>query len=87
MTTTTHLEHHLPSTRTAAALAGAALLAAGAGYGVANLVLDDPTIGAPVSRIGGSSDSTFNDVDRYPGFDPEKFAGTDREERAIQHRG
>jgi hypothetical protein len=86
MTTTTHLGHHLPSTRTAVALAAAVLLAAGAGYGVADVLLDDPRISAPASQIGGS-DSTYNDVDRYPGFDPEKFAGTTREERALQHRG
>jgi hypothetical protein len=86
MTTTTHPGHHIPSTRTAVALAAAALLAAGTGYGVANVLLDDPLISAPASQIGGN-DSTFNDVDRYPGFDPEKFAGTTREERALQHRG
>jgi hypothetical protein len=62
------------------------MLAVAAGFGIANLVLDDPRIGDPTSQIGGVPDTTYNDVDRYPGFDPNGFAGTDREERALQHR-
>lgn len=83
-TTTAHAGHHITPTTMAAALAGA-LLAAAAGFGIANVVLEDAQIVAPTTSIGGSVPSE-TDVNRYPGFDPNGFAGTDREERSFQHR-
>jgi hypothetical protein len=67
----------------ALALAGLAV-AAGAGFGIAAVVLDDPAVLG--TSVVGTNDDTTNDIDRYPGFDPDGFAGTDREERSFQHR-
>lgn len=83
-TTTAHAGHHINPTMIGAAFAGA-LLAAGAGFGIANVVLDDVQVGAPASSIGSDVMSEY-DVDRYPGFDPNGYAGTDREDRSLQHR-
>lgn len=78
---TAHPGHHISLTTAGTALAGA-LLAAAAGYGVAALVLDD----APMPVPTGVFEENPNDLDRYYGFDPNGFAGTDREERSLQHR-
>jgi hypothetical protein len=76
---TAHLGHHTSTKTVAAAIAGA-VLAVGAGYGVAALVLDEaPAIQAPTNEF---YDPAF---DRDLGFDPNGFAGTDREERALMH--
>jgi hypothetical protein len=76
-TTTAHAGHHISIRTVALALAGA-VLAAGAGYGVATLVLDEgASLEAPTQSI----------APRDPNFDPNGFAGTNREDRALQHRG
>ena len=80
-TTTAHAGHHI-STKTAAVAFAAVVLATGAGYGVSNLVLDDPVIQTPTAP----GDEGPYDIDRYPGFDPNGYAGTDREERAFKQR-
>jgi len=76
---TAHPGHHISTKTVGLAFAGA-LLAAGAGYGMAALVLDEtPAIEAPANEF---YDPAF---DRDHGFDPNGFAGTDREERALMH--
>ena len=78
-TSTAHAGHHISTKTVTAAIAGA-VLAVGAGYGVATLVLDEtPAIQAPANEF---YDPAF---DRDHGFDPNGFAGTDREERALMH--
>ena len=75
---TAHPGHHISTKSAAVALAGAAL-AVTAGYGIATAVIDEVTP-APteIGQIVGRDDD--------PGFDPNGFAGTDREERALMHR-
>ena len=80
---TTHTAHpdHRFTTKTAGIALAGAVLAVGAGYGVANVVLDEtPTTQTPTHE---SYDPAF---DGGMGFDPNRFAGTDREERALMHR-
>ena len=76
---TAHPGHHISTKSAAGALAGAALAVA-AGFGIATVVLDEAT--SPPAEI--SPDVTGRDDN--PGFDPNGFAGTDREERALAHR-
>lgn len=73
---TVHTAHpgHSFTTKTAGIALAGAVLAVGAGYGVANLVLDDAPALAPPAEI-------VND-DVEPGL----FPGTDREERTLMHR-
>ncbi len=74
---TTH-PHRISATTAAVAFAGA-VLAAGAGYGVATLVLDEeasPSISEPYSF----------DFEPNPDVEPGLFPGTNREERALMHR-
>lgn len=73
---TAHPGHHI-STKTVSLACAGALLAAGAGYGVAAVVLD----GAPAT-ITEPADSIIVNPDVKPGL----FPGTDREERALMHR-
>ncbi len=79
---TAHPGRQTSTTTVGVALAGA-LLAVGVGYGVAELALDEAPV--PVAPGFGADDLPY-DVDRYAGFDPNGFAGTDREERSFQHR-
>ncbi len=75
--TTAHPGHHHISLRSAALASAGALLAVGAGFGIANLVLDDdvlPTEPPPTSVFDN------------PDYDPNGYAGTDRENRAFMHR-
>jgi hypothetical protein len=69
--------HHFPVKPAALACAGA-VLSVGAGFAIANLALDDEVLPAEPPPI-----SVFD----QPGYDPNGFAGTNREERALQHRG
>ena len=74
---TVHTAHpgHRFSTKTAGIALAGAVLAVGAGYGVANYVLDEApaTITEPVTDTGSPPESGL-------------FPGTDREERALMHR-
>ncbi len=72
---TAHPGHHF-STKTAGIALAGAVLAVGAGYGVASLVLDE----APAS-ITETPDITGG----VPG-ESGLFPGTNREERALMHR-
>ncbi len=78
---TAHPGHHISTKSAAVALAGAAL-AVSAGFGIATVAIDEatqvPADFSPVVQIVGRDDN--------PGFDPNGFAGTDREERALTHR-
>jgi hypothetical protein len=76
---TAHPGHHRISTRTAGIALTGALLAVGAGYGVTNLVLDE----APASIVEPTVRPATGNEDVEPG----RFPGTDREERALMHRG
>jgi len=75
---TTHTAHpgHRFTTKTAGIALAGAVLAVGAGYGVANYVLDDApaTITEPAEVPPGN-----------PDVKPGLFPGTDREERALMH--
>ena len=71
-----HPGHHYSTTNLALALAGA-VLAVGAGYGVAALVLEDPVPALPTSP-------TEIDLRDY-GSNPEGFTGTNREQRGLMH--
>ena len=74
-THTAHPGHHFTTKTAGIALAGA-VLAVGAGYGVANLVLDEaPATITPPAEIS----------DPRPG-ESGLFPGTNREERALMHR-
>lgn len=78
--TTAHPGHHHVSVKSAALAMAGALLAVGVGFGIASVVLDDEVLpAAPPAQTGF-------DLDRGPGFDPNGYAGTNREERAFQHR-
>ena len=71
--------HHL-STRKLGLALGGAVLAVGAGWGVAAIVLDEPvplSPTAPEPPLTGNTDF---------GTDPHGFHGTNREERALMHR-
>jgi hypothetical protein len=83
--TTAHPGHHHISIKAAALAFAGALLAIGAGFGVANLVLDDEVLPAAPSGTIVDNDP-YPDLNRYPGFDPNGYAGTDREDRSFQHR-
>lgn len=79
MTThTAHPGHHFTTKTAGIALAGA-VLAVGAGYGVAALVLDE----AAVPSITESD--TFDFEPNY-NVKPGLFPGTNNEERALMHR-
>jgi len=69
---TAHPSHHVSAQTAAVALAGA-LLAVGAGYGAATLVLEE----APAS-ITPPAEGVPNENGLFP--------GTDHEERALMHR-
>ena len=69
--------HHLSTTRLGLALGGA-VLAVGAGWGLAAIVLDDP-VSAPPTTPGPQVEPGW-------GSDPNGFRGTNREERALMHR-
>jgi hypothetical protein len=75
---TAHPGHHRISTTTAGIALAGTLLAVGAGYGVANLVLDE----APASVIEPENTGLVGN----PDVKPQQFPGTDREERALMHR-
>ena len=79
-TTTAHPgQYHISVKGAALAFAGA-VLAAGAGFGIANIVLEDEVLPTtPPAETG-------YDLDRTTGFDPNGYAGTNREDRAFQHR-
>jgi hypothetical protein len=78
--TTAHPGHHHISMKAAALAFAGALLTIGAGFGIANLVMDDEVVPTtPPAETGF-------DLDRTKGFDPNGFAGTDREDRALMHR-
>jgi hypothetical protein len=70
--TTAHPGHHHISMKAAVLAFAGALLAVGAGFGIANLVMDDEVV--PTTPPAET------------GFDPNGFAGTDREDRALMHR-
>lgn len=75
---TVHTAHpgHRFTTKTAGIALAGAVLAVGAGYGVANIILDDaPATITPPTEISepGPGDSGL-------------FPGTNREERALMHR-
>lgn len=79
---TVHTAHpgHRFTTKTAGIALAGAVLAVGAGYGVANYVLDEApgaSITEPVNTgpVGGN-----------PDVEPGLFPGTNREERALMHR-
>ena len=72
--------HHPHTTRNTALAAAGALLAAAAGFGVANLVIEDAAPLAPTNSIG------FDSPERGSGAVTNGFAGTDREERQFMHR-
>lgn len=80
--TTAHPGHHVSAKNVTIAFAGA-VLAVGAGFGAASLLLEEAV---PVITEIGTNDTGVNDIDRYAGFDPNGYAGTDREDRAFQHR-
>ena len=73
---TAHPSHHVSARTVAAAFAGA-VLAAGAGYGVAALVLDEAPATAPAEP---------SSVPVNPDPPTGLFPGTNREERALMHR-
>ena len=78
---TVHTAHpgHRISTKTAAIALAGAVLAVGAGYGAAALVLDEaaaPSISEPY---------TFDFEPNY-NVKPGLFPGTNREERALMHQ-
>ncbi|QZY29720.1 hypothetical protein [Nocardioides coralli] len=79
--TTAHPGHHHISVKATALAFAGALLAVGAGFGIASVVLDDEVL--PITPAPAESEF---DLDRYPGFDPNGYAGTNREDRAFQHR-
>ncbi len=76
---TIHTAHpgHRFNTKTAGIALAGAVLAVGAGYGVADFVLDE----APAT-ITETPDTPGIVNEREPGL----FPGTDREERALMHR-
>lgn len=78
---TVHTAHpgHRFSTRTAGLALAGALVAVGAGFGVANLVLDDAP--ASITEPADISPGVVNED-----VEPGRFPGTDREERALMHR-
>ena len=82
MTTTTHPSHHVSTTNVALALAGA-VLAVGAGYGVAAVVLEAPVATLPTPSVDLRPPSV--DLRDY-GSNPEGFNGTNREDRGLMHR-
>lgn len=78
--TIAHPGTHISATSAAAVLAGA-LLAVGAGFGIASLVIDEATT--------TTSQVDTGEVTGNPGMgfsDPNGFAGTDRELRSFMHR-
>ena len=78
---TTHTAHpgHRFTTKTAGIALAGAVLAVGAGYGVANYVLDE----APATI----TETPDPPVIGNPGDQPGKlFPGTNREERGLMHR-
>ena len=77
---TIHTAHpgHRFSTRSAAVALAGALLAVGAGYGVATLALDE----APASITEPEDVGFVGNPDAESGL----FPGTNREERALMHR-
>lgn len=77
---TIHTAHpgHRFNTKTAGIALAGAVLAVGAGYGVADFVLDEAP--ATITEPADSSPIVNDDVK------PSLFPGTDREERALMHR-
>ena len=78
--TTTAVHHPHVTPRTVALAAAGALLAAGAGFGVANLLMEDVAPLAPAGITG------VDTGERGEGAVTNGFAGTDREERQFMHR-